>query len=152
MERLGARLNQHAIVGLDSAIFIYHIEAHPLYLPLTRIVLQSLQAGAYRGVASVLALMELTVRPWQLKQAAAAREYEALLVHFPNLTMIDVNRSISRRAAQLRASQNIRAVDALHVATALQSKATAFVTNDRDLRRLAPLLDVIVLDEFLPPQ
>ena len=36
--------------------------------------------------------MELTVRPWQVGRPAVAREYEALLVHFPHLTLADVYR------------------------------------------------------------
>jgi hypothetical protein len=34
------------------------------------------------------------------------------------------------------------------VATALVHGATAFVTNDRQLTRLAPVLDIITLDDF----
>ncbi len=77
-----------------------------------------------------------------------AREYEALLVHFPHLTLADVTRDVARRAAQSRARHHIRPADALHVATALVHGATAFVTNDRRLPQLSPELDTIVLDEF----
>jgi predicted nucleic acid-binding protein len=93
--------------------------------------------------------MELTVRPWQVQQAEAARRYEALLVHFPHLALVDVTRDIARRAAQLRARFRLRPADALQVATALISDATAFVTNDQDLDRLSPLLDVILLEDYV---
>jgi hypothetical protein len=33
MERLGERLTQHAVIGLDTSIFIYHLQAHPRYKP-----------------------------------------------------------------------------------------------------------------------
>jgi predicted nucleic acid-binding protein len=95
--------------------------------------------------------MELTVQPWRADRPAVARAYEALLVHFPNLTVADVTRDTARRAAQLRASYAIRPADALHAATALVHGATGFVTNDRGLGRLAPELDVIVLDDFITP-
>jgi predicted nucleic acid-binding protein len=93
--------------------------------------------------------MELTVHPWRMGRAAVAREYETLLVHFPNLTLADVTRDAARRAAQLRARYNVRPADALQVATALVHKATAFVTNDQRLARLSPELDVIALDDFV---
>jgi predicted nucleic acid-binding protein len=92
--------------------------------------------------------MELTVRPWQVGRPAVAREYEALLVHFPNLTVADVTRDVARRAAQLRARYRVRPADALQAATALVHGATALVTNDRRLVRLEPVLDVIVLEDF----
>ena len=77
-----------------------------------------------------------------------AREYEVLLVHFPHLTLADVTRDVARRAAQLRAHYRLRPADALQVATALVHGATAFVTNNRRLRRLTPVLDIIILDDF----
>ena len=95
--------------------------------------------------------MELIVRPWQLGQPAVAREYEALLVHFPHLALADVTRDVARRAAQLRARYRLRPAVALQVATALVHEATAFVSNDRGLARLAPLLDIIILDDFAAP-
>ncbi len=36
-EALRERLREHARVGLDTSIFIYHLEAHPRYLPLTTV-------------------------------------------------------------------------------------------------------------------
>jgi len=80
-----------------------------------------------------------------------AREYEALLVHFPNLTLADVTRDAARQAAQLRARYNVRPADALQVATTLVHGATGFVTNDQRLTRLSSELDVIVLQDFVAP-
>ena len=39
MGRLSERLAGHVAVGLDTSVFIYHLEAHPRYLPLTQEVL-----------------------------------------------------------------------------------------------------------------
>lgn len=145
---LAGRLAGHMVLGLDTSVFIYHLEAHPRYLPLTMILLAGVQAGQWRAVTSTVTLMELTVRPWQLGRAAVAREYEALLVHFPHLTVADVTRDVARRAAQLRAIYSLRPADALQVATALVHGATVFVTNDRSLARLSPVLDVVLLDDL----
>ena len=41
MEQFRRRLAGHAIIGLDTSVFIYHLEAHPRYQPLT----QELLAG-----------------------------------------------------------------------------------------------------------
>ena len=149
MEQFKQQLAGHAIVGLDTSVFIYHLEAHPRYQPLTQELLADVQAGRQTAVTSVITVMELTVRPWQLGRSAVAREYEALLVHFPNLVLADVTRAVARRAAQLRARYNVRPADALQAATALLDGATAFVTNDRKLTRLAPELDILVLESFI---
>ena len=48
----------------------------------------------------------------------------------------------------LRAQYNIRIPDALQIATALESGATVFVTNDRRLKKVQDL-HVIVLQEYV---
>ena len=151
MAGFGERLAGHAVVGLDTSILFYHLQAHPRYQPLTRELLLGVQAGQPKAIVSAVTVMELTVHPWRLGQASVAREYEALLVHFPNLILADVTRDTARRAAQLRARYDVRPADALHVATALVHGATAFVTNDQRLARLSPELEVIVLDDFVAP-
>lgn len=148
MADLKRRLAAHAIVGLDTSILIYHLEAHPRYQALTNQVLETVQAGRRQAIVSVVALMELTVHPWRRNEPFVARHYETLLLHFPNLHLVDANRDVARRAAQLRAAYQVRPADALHVATALVNKATAYITNDRALARLDPLLSVLVLDDF----
>jgi predicted nucleic acid-binding protein len=148
MDRFRGRLAGHAVIGLDTTVFIYHLEGHPDYQLLTQELLAGVEAGRQQAVISTITVMELTVRPWQLGRLAVAREYEALLVHFPHLTLVDVTRDVARRAAQLRAGYRLRPADALQVATALAHEATAFVSNDRQLARLASILNIIILDDF----
>lgn len=73
MERLGQRLADHALIGLDTCVFIYHVEAHPHYLPLTEQLLSGIQAGRQAAITSTVMVMELTVRPWQVGRPAVAR-------------------------------------------------------------------------------
>jgi predicted nucleic acid-binding protein len=145
VDGLSEQLRSHERVGLDTSVFIYHVEAHEKYVPLTREVLRAVEGGRPLAVTSVVTLMELTVRPWRERRPGAARGYEA---HVPHLLLVDVTRDVARRAAQLRARYDVRPADALQAATALVHGATAFVTNDRRSSRLAPVLDVLVLDEF----
>jgi predicted nucleic acid-binding protein len=152
MGYLGERLATHDIIGLDTSVFIYHLEAHPVYQVLTQELLAGVETGRWAAVTSAVTVMELTVRPWQLDRPAVARAYEALLANFPHLILADVTRDVARRAAQLRARYRVRPADALQVATALIHEATAFVTNDRLLTRLSPALDVVMLDDFVPPE
>jgi len=147
--RLTTRLQAHEVIGLDTSIFVYHFGAHPRYLPLTTLALTGVAQGERLGVTSVITVMELTVRPHQLGRPAVAQHYEALLSHFPNLLLVDVGRSAARWAAELRTHYRVRPANALQVATSLVHHATALLTNDRRLARLHPLLDVILLDDFL---
>lgn len=143
------RLQRHAIISLDTSIFIYHFEDNPRYRPLTNSILTLIEQGHVNGVASVLALMELTVHPWRLQLDGLARQYETLLINFPHLTVADIDRPTARRAAQLRAGYALAPADALHAATALTHRATALVGNDRHFLRLSPQIEVLLLDDFI---
>lgn len=149
MDNLTQRLEAHQVLGLDTSVFIYHLEANAKYLSLTRTVLQNIQSGRSQGVISTVTIMELTVQPWRMNRGDVARQYEVLLMNFPHLSVVEVSRDIARRAAQLRAKYNLRPADALQVATALVSGAEVWISNDKKLRRLEPEIDVIILDAFL---
>ena len=149
MDEFNARLAEHAVLALDTSIFIYQFESHPEYLPFASAVLQHIQGGKGTGIASVIAIMELTVHPWKAEKSAVARQYETLLANFPNLFLQDMNRTVARRAAQLRAKHSLAPADALHVATALCHDATGFVTNDLKLQCVDEEIDVIVLEQFV---
>ena len=149
MGRFEKRLAEHKVIGLDTPVFIYHLEAHPIYLPLTQELLNGVQTGQWQAVTSTITIMELTVPAWRLAKEGVARHYEALLVNYPNLTIAPVTRIVARHAAQLRARFNIRPADALQTAASLDEGATCFVTNDRTLARLQPVIDVIILEDFI---
>jgi predicted nucleic acid-binding protein len=149
MDEFSKRLAKAKVIGLDTSIFIYFLEDNERYGPLAQITINGIEKGKWQGVTSTIALMEITVRPWQLGRESAAREYEAILVHFPNLSVVDVDRNVARAAAQLRAKYNVSPPDALQVAASLSFGAKAFLTNDRRLSRLQELIDVLVLDDFL---
>ena len=149
MDELSKRLAAAKVIGLDTPIFIYFLEDHPHYGPLAQITINGIEKGKWQGVTSTITLMEITVRPWQMGREAAAREYEAVLVHFPNLSVVDVDRNVARAAAQLRAKYNVSPPDALQVAAGLSFGAKAFLTNDRRLSKLQELIDVLVLDDFV---
>ena len=149
MGRLNERLGFISVVGLDTAIFIYHFEKHPRYFPLTQEIFSGIEAGSRKGVTSTITLMEIIVKPLALGRQDAARKYEALLVNFPNLDIVDLDRNIIRQAARLRAEYRIRPPDALQASVSLLYGAEVFITNDALLKRLQGKLEVILLDDFI---
>jgi predicted nucleic acid-binding protein len=149
MDELSKRLAKAKIIGLDTPLFIYFLENNERYGELARITINGIEKGKWEGVTSTITLMEITVRPWQLGRESAAREYEAVLVHFPNLSVVDVDRNVARAAAQLRAKYNISPPDALQVAASLNYGAKAFLTNDKRLSKLEDVIEILVLDDFV---
>ena len=146
MKRLFPR---HAVVGRDTALFIYHFEDHPRYRALTAQILRQVSTGHCRAVVSELTLLELLVQPLRLDRQDVADEYELLLSNFPNLDIVSMDRAIILRAALLRAHHALRTPDALIVATAIEQGASLLVTNDRQLQKLVDI-EVVCLDNLVP--
>jgi predicted nucleic acid-binding protein len=146
---LPKQLISYAAFGLDTSIFIYHLEAHPTYLPLTQEIFSCIARGEKPAVTSTITLMEIIVRPLQLGRQGIARKYEALLTNYPHLTLVEIDRDVARQAAQLRAEYQLRPADALQVAACLCYQMPVFITNDPHLARLTPRIQVIILDDLL---
>ncbi|HRQ22741.1 MAG TPA: type II toxin-antitoxin system VapC family toxin [Anaerolineales bacterium] len=149
MDGFSKRLAKAKVIGLDTSVIVYFLENNPQYAPLAQITIKGIEDGKWQGVTSTITLMEITVRPWQLGNETAAREYEAVLVYFPNLTIVDVDRNVARAAAQLQARYKVSPPDALQVAASIAYGANAFLTNDKRLLKLEDVIDVIVMDDFL---
>src|SRR5512133_3717556 len=123
MERLIQRLTKLGTVGIDTPVFIYHLEAHEKYSALTEKSFSSMENGKWQGITSTITLMEINVHPWWIGREDVARKYETLLMNFPNLQIVDIDRDVARIAAQLRARFDIRPPDALQVAASLVMEA-----------------------------
>lgn len=140
-------ISRHKVIAVDTSLFIYHFEENCSYLGLTTLVLDRIQSGKSRGIASELTLHELLVRPLKLELPEVADEYELLLSSFPNLTLSPVTRPVLLKAAELRAVYGFRTPDAIIIATALINRATLLITNDMKWKRLKELT-VACLDDF----
>ncbi len=99
-------------------------------------------------VTSVITLSEVLVKPLRDGETQLAQQYRDILLNINGLTTIKVSIAIAEKAAQLRSQYSLRTPDAIQVATALQSNATALLTNDIRLPVL-PTLQILTLDNFL---
>jgi len=122
------------LYAVDTMVFVYHFEAHPQFGPPATRLLQVAETGRCRLVASVLALMEVLVVPRRAGRDDLCARYRDFFNHFPNLAVVPFDADIAELAADLRAKHALRTPDAIHVATAIRSGASAFVTNDARLR------------------
>jgi predicted nucleic acid-binding protein len=149
MKKLLEFLRRHPVIGLDTSIFIYHLEDHPRYGPVTADLLTALENGVFQGVTSYLTLMEILVKPKAEGNLEAIRDYEFFLTTFPNLSFVSMGLEVARRAADLRGGYRLRPPDAIQLAAALVHGATAFLTNDKKLKLVSDL-KVLILDDWLP--
>lgn len=139
---------RHQRVLIDTSVWIYQLEQHPRYGAVAGMVVESLEQGKFRGVASELTLLELTVRPLQMGRQDIADEYEILLGYFPNLELLPIGADVLMEAAALRAQHRLRTPDAIQLATARRAGATLAVTNDDAWRNLG-FIETLVLSDLI---
>lgn len=94
--------------------------------------------GRNTASLSVVSVQEILVRPFRAGPASIATA-EGFLRHFAEIGLIDVTYEIAREAARVRAVSDIRAPDALIIATAVVTNADMLVTNDRSWPNRAKL-------------
>jgi predicted nucleic acid-binding protein len=129
-------------VALDSSIFIYFIEEHLQFLPVVEPVFASIAEGRLAAVTSSLTLLEVLVHPLRANLPALADEYEQILTHSSGVKLIPLEPRLLRIAAHLRAAAHLKTPDAIHLASALTTGCTAFLTNDH---RIPPLSGIRIL-------
>ncbi|HWN43440.1 MAG TPA: type II toxin-antitoxin system VapC family toxin [Thermoanaerobaculia bacterium] len=132
------------LYGVDSMIFVYHFEGNEEFGPAAGRLLQAAEEGRCRLVCSVISLLEVLVVPKRRGREDLCQVYREMFESFPHLSMVPVDTGIAEIASDLRATQNLRTPDAIHLATALQAGAEAFVSQDDRFRNL-PLRDLRVL-------
>jgi predicted nucleic acid-binding protein len=119
----------------DTMLFVYWMEGHPEYA--RRVQELRVSMGRRRDVlcTSALALGELLVKPIKLKKTDLAwtiRDY----FQSSEVELLPFDAQTAEIYAQIRAEHNVSPANAIHLATAVQSKAHLFLTNDRRLSRL----------------
>jgi predicted nucleic acid-binding protein len=133
-------------IAVDTSVFIYLIEEHPLFLTPARTLFQQADAGTIQIVTSAVTLLEVLVVPYRSGNDPLAERYETILTGSRGVRLIEVDRVQIRTAARLRALYGVRTPDALQLAAALTTGCSVMVTNDRRLPSISGLRVVQLSD------
>ena len=125
-----ACLPDGALLLIDTAPLIYHLENNSRFLPRFAGLFEVAATGRLRMALSTVTLAEVLAGPYRQGRAALAQQMEAALCQHE---VVPVSASIAVASARLRARhQRLRLADAIQLATALEIDAYALVTHDRD--------------------
>jgi len=139
----------HRRIALDSNLFIYLFELGGRESVAVQRLLDAAEAGGISIVVASLALAEISVYPAAVDNAVLAERYADAIRSVQRLDVVPLTAEIAIDAGLMRGRLGHSLPDAIHLATALRTGATAFVTNDRRLRTL-PRLEVVQLAELAP--
>jgi predicted nucleic acid-binding protein len=94
-------------------------------------------------------LLEILVKPKREGLTKVVADYRDLLLTFPNLRFFPVGLQVSDLASTLRAKYSIRTPDAIQIATAITERASVFITNDEQLKKVEEI-KIVLLKEMRP--
>ncbi|MCI5188890.1 MAG: type II toxin-antitoxin system VapC family toxin [Candidatus Electrothrix sp. AS4_5] len=138
---------QGQLIALDTAPLIYFIEEHPTYCPVVEPFFEQLDRGAVQVVTSVITLTEVLVKPLRDGDVQLAEQYRDILLNVDGLTTVEASAAIAEQAARLRSQYSLRTPDAIQIATAQHTGASALLTNDIRWPAL-PDLHILTLDRL----
>ena len=135
-------------IALDTVVFIYALEGNDKFGKRAEQIFIAIEQGECKGFASDLVLAELMVKPLQEGKPEIAEEYASELPNFPNLTFLAPTRDIIITAAKLRSNSNLKLIDALHLATAINAGSQIFITNDTAMKCDVSQIDIWLISEI----
>jgi predicted nucleic acid-binding protein len=137
-------LRAHRRIALDTSVFIYQLEANPLYVDLANRIFRWLEQPGHTAVTSTITMTELLVQPYRDDDEGRVDQFYALLSTYPNLEWVAPDLEIADVAARFRGRYRLRTPDALQAATAARARATGFVTNDLVFERVDAFETLVV--------
>ncbi len=144
IERL---LSDHRRIALDSNVLIYLLDTVGARYNAAALLIDEIEAGRIEAVLSTVGVVEILTGPARSGEVAA---FEILADELRSLRLeiVGLGPSIAEDAAWVRGRGQSDLGDSIHIATARAAGATAFVTNDRDIRS-TNTLEVIYLDDLV---
>jgi predicted nucleic acid-binding protein len=133
-------------IYVDANVAIYAVEKIEPYAYLLQPLWTKANAGELNIVTSELTWLETLTKPLCDGNTILEKIFRAFL-SAREITLIPATLSIWEKASELR-GLGVKTPDALHAATALESRCTMFLTNDANFQRV-PGLQVTVLNDVL---
>ncbi len=138
--------NRH--IGLDSNIIIYFLDGDQRYANSCREIFSSIEKKKNIGVTSDLSYLESAVPAMRTKDVATLTLIKGFFLQMPGLKVVMPNFEILDKALYLRAVYNMKTIDAIQLATAIENGWTLFVTNDKKITRVKEI-EYLYLDDTI---
>ncbi len=120
----------------DTMLFAYLFDAHPTYGPRVRKIYNAMTKRRDTLLSSTVILGEVIVGPYKTSSLSGIDRVESLFSS-SEIALLPYPPEATRIFAKLRAIDGVKAMDALHLATAAHAGVDLFLTNDRRLNKLA---------------
>ncbi len=119
---------------LDASAIIYSIEGVENLRNAVLAWIKRAESGGGAILTSRLSRLECRVSPLRKGQSAITALYDGFFIQ-QAVSLVEIDASVIELATDLRVRHAIKTPDAIHVATAMVSRADLILTGDRGLVR-----------------
>ncbi|HEO65042.1 MAG TPA: PIN domain-containing protein [Spirochaetes bacterium] len=146
---LSDELHNINTIFIDTTPIIYYIEDHQDFAPLMTQIVNDFQSDAFIAYSSVITLTEVLPKPIQKNQDGLAVKFSEFLRKGKNFNLIEISENIAEKAGRLRGKYlNLKALDAIQLASAISLEVDAFLSNDKKLKQVNEI-KVLLLKDYL---
>ncbi|MBI2448582.1 PIN domain-containing protein [Candidatus Microgenomates bacterium] len=146
MGKIKTILAKHTRIGLDSNIIIYFLDNNEKYGAICREIFSNIEKRGNIGVTSGLSYLESAVPAMRAGDIPTLTMIKSFFLQMPGLKVAMPDYNILDKALYLRAVYNIKAIDAVQLATAIVNDCSLFITNDKNITKIKKIA-FLYLDE-----
>ncbi len=147
--KLREELTEARSIFIDTAPFIYYVEAHPKYGRIAKEIFDSFQAKECKAFSSVFTLTEVLPKPIQVGNEQVLKKFTELFSSGDSLSLTEITYSIAEKAGMLRGKYPwLKTIDSLQLAASLNMNAKLFITNDKPLKRINEI-NILILEDYV---
>lgn len=143
-DRLIDAFSSHKAIFIDTNVFIYALEDNPKF-PSAKEIFKLIKAEHKLGYTSVISLLEASVKLFSLGKKEKIEEYLDFISGDGLIKVLDVDKPIAIKAAELRSKHHFKTPDSIQLAAAIVYGATLFVTADRNFEKKIKDLEVLII-------
>jgi len=132
---------------VDANIIIYFVEGDEAHQKMADALFEYAEENDIALITSEIAVGECLYGAYKRERIESVERFETLFEEVGIFHLVPVEMEIVKRAAQLGARHRFKLVDAVHVASAIETECDAFITNDKAIRSI-PDLAVVQLSEL----
>lgn len=124
---------------LDSSVWIAHFEGLPTYKQIINTHLNHLSQEGWSFCASEAVLLEVMTKPYRDKNVAAIKAYNEV---FDKTIVLKGFAQVFENALIIAQSENLKAMDAIHLSLAVHHGCKRFVSTDSHFKNLTIVIPV----------
>jgi predicted nucleic acid-binding protein len=136
-------------VYFDTNVLAYIFGGVSRFMEVSLPFFEAIEQGHFKGYTGDITIGELLVQPLKNNDVMGVSKIKSFFDEANLITVIAHTRQDFEIMAQIRAVQNLKAFDAIQVATAIRSGCQVLVTGDHQMANRAPHIETININDFI---